>query len=52
MSIGLLGGRLQPVDDDAVVDDADTETDHVRPEALGSGARSAQRVFGDEVGVE
>ncbi len=48
----LVGRRLQAVDDDAVVDDADAEADHVRPEALGSGARRAQRVLRDQVGIE
>ena len=48
----LVGRGVEAVDDDAVVDDPDPEPDHVGLETLGSLSRRAQRVFGDEEGVD
>ena len=44
--------RRRLVDDDAVVDDADAQTDDLRLQALGCGSGGADRVRREEIGVE
>jgi hypothetical protein len=48
----LVRRSVEAIDDDAVVDDADAEPDHVGLQALCCVARGGDRVVGDEVGIE